>query len=144
MDPPVLPHLEGTTLSDRLVRFPQDLPDHPLVLVVGFTHGARHDVGAWKAALAGQDIPFLSLPTAATDLNAGDMVEVAQAMRAHVPREGWDQVVQIHRGGQALQRMFGWQADVFAKLARVMPDGKVVSRQDVGPFTEQALLTFLG
>ncbi len=139
-----LPVLEGITLSGRAVCLPRDLPEVPLVLVVGFTHGARHDVGAWKAALAGRGIPFLSLPTAATDLDTGDMAGVAQAMRAHVPMEGWDQVVQIHRGGPALQQTFGWPADVFAKLARVMPNGDVVSRHDAGPFTEQAFLAFLG
>ena len=139
-----LPDLEGTTLSGRPVRFPQDLPAHPLVLVMGFTHGARHDVGAWKAALAERGIPFLSLPTAATDLAPSDMLEVAGAMRAHVPREAWDQVVQIHRGGAALRRLFGWQADVFAKLVRVTHDGDVLARHDSGPHTEQALSVFLG
>ena len=142
--PDHLPDLEGTTLSGRLMRLPQDLPAHPLVLVMGFTHTARHDVGAWKAALAEQGIPFLSLPTVATDQGPGDMVEVAQAMRMHVPRESWNQVVQIHRGGEALRCEFNWKVDVFAKVLRVASDGGVVARHDAGPFTPEALATFLG
>ncbi|MDP1830884.1 MAG: hypothetical protein Q8K67_02410 [Geothrix sp.] len=139
-----LPDLEGTTLSGRLMRLPQDLPAHTLVLVMGFTHGARHDVSAWKAALAERGIPFLSLPTAATDLAASDMVEVAGAMRAHVSREAWDQVVQIHRGGEVLRREFGWKVDVFAKVLRVAPGGGVVARHDSGPFTPGAFSAFTG
>jgi hypothetical protein len=115
-----------------------------VVLVIGFTHGARHDVGAWKTALAERDIPFLSLPTAGTDVGAEDMVAVARAMRIHVPRETWDQVIQIHRGGEALLRIFGWQADVFAKLVRVTCDGAVVSSHGAGPFTDEALAAFFG
>ena len=139
-----LPSLEGTTLSGRTVGFPADLPETGLVLVIGFTHAARHDVGAWKAALAERGIPFLSLPTAATDTDAGAMESVAQAMRAHVPRAGWDHVVQIHRGGEALRRQFGWQADVFAKVARVGRGGLVLSCHGSGPFTEAAISAFLG
>ncbi len=139
-----LPSLEGTTLSGRIVRFPADLPEAGLVLVIGFAHAARHDVGAWKAALTERGIPFLSLPTAAMDQEAVDMAAVAQAMRAHVPRPAWEQVVQIHRGGEALRRQFGWQADVFAKVVRVGCDGAVLSCHGSGPMTEAAISALLG
>ncbi|MBK9797322.1 MAG: hypothetical protein IPP58_12655 [Holophagaceae bacterium] len=139
-----LPDLEGTTLSGRPASFPRDLPEAGLVLIIGFTHEARHDVGAWKTALAAGGIPFLSLPTAAMDTDAGAMESVARAMRAHVPGTVWDQVVQIHRGGEALKQRFGWQADVFAKLVRVTGGGKVEARHDAGPFAEAALRAFLG
>lgn len=144
MDSPALPSLEGATLSGRLVRFPEGLPDHPLILVVAFSHGARHDVGAWKAALAARGIPFLSLPTTATDLTAADTVEVARAMRVHVPREAWERVIQVHRGGEALRREFNWKVDGFAKVLRVTRDGEVLARHDAGPFSEQAFATFTG
>jgi hypothetical protein len=140
----LLPDLEGTTLSGRPVHFPQDLPKSGPVLVIGFTHAARHDVGAWKAALAGAGIPFLSLPTAATDTPAESMESVASAMRAHVPCAGWDQVIQIHRGGQAMKQRFGWQADVFAKVLRVTGEGEVLARHDEGPFSRDAFSAFLG
>lgn len=139
-----LPPLEGTTLSGRRVQVPQDLPGTGLVLIIGFTHGARHEVGAWKAALAERGIALLSLPTAARDTAPESMASVAEAMRAHVPSSAWDQVVQIHRGGEALQRAFGWQADVFAKLLRVTREGDVLSRHDEGPFSRDALAAFLG
>lgn len=139
-----LPSLEGTTLSGRRVRFPEDLPGADTVLVIGFTHGARHDVGAWKAALAARGIPFLSLPTAETDTAPESMAGVAEAMRAHVPSGAWSQVVQVHRGGEALKKAFGWQADVFAKLLRVAREGDVLARHDAGPFNAEALAAFLG
>ncbi len=139
-----LPPLEGTTLSGRRLRFPEALPEEGLVLVIGFTHDARHDVGAWKAALAARGIGFLSLPAAARDTAPESMASVAEAMRAHVPSDAWEQVVQIHRGGEALQQAFGWQADVFAKLLRVTREGGVLSRHDEGPFSEEALAALLG
>jgi len=140
----LLPHLEGTTLSGRTVHFPQDLPGSGLVLVIGFTHGARQDVGTWKQALAERGVPYLSLPTAATDTTAPAMAGVAEAMRAHLPSALWEQVVQVHRGGPELQRLFGWQADVFAKLLRVTGEGLVLSRHDAGPFSQAALAALLG
>jgi len=111
--------------------------------VVGFTHGARHDVGAWKAALAERGISFLSLPTAARDTTPESMAGVAEAMRAHVPSGVWEQVVQIHRGGEALCQAFGWEGDGFAKLVRVTGEGAVVVRHDAGPFSNAALAAFL-
>jgi len=139
-----LPSLEGTTLSGRRIRFPADLPGAGVVLVIGFTHDARHDVGAWKAALAERGIPFLSLPTAARDTTPESMAGVAEAMRAHVPSGAWEQVVQVYQGGEALKTAFGWQTDVFAKLLRVTREGKVLARHDAGPFSGDALAAFLG
>ena len=140
----LLPPLEGTTLSGHTLHFPDDLPAAGLTLVIGFTHGARHDVGAWKVALTERGIPFLSLPSAAVDTTVEAMAGVAEAMRAHVPSGVWDQVVQIHRGGEALKKAFGWQADVFAKLVRVAGGGEVLARHDAGPFSGDALAAFLG
>jgi hypothetical protein len=112
--------------------------------VIGFTHDARHDVGAWKTALAGQGVPFLSLPTAAVDTTAEQMEGVASAMRKHVPSPDWDQVVQIHSGGEALRRVYSWRADVFAKVLRVTGAGEVLARHDAGPFSGAALTAILG
>ncbi len=142
--PDRLPPLEGTTLPRHTLQFPEDLPEAGLVLVIGFTHGARHDVGAWKVAFAERGVPFLSLPTAERDTAPESMAGVAEAMRAHVPSGAWDQVVQVHRGGEALKEAFGWHADVFAKLLRVTREGEVLARHDAGPFSRAALAAFLG
>jgi hypothetical protein len=142
--PTPLPHLEGAALSGRAVRFPADLPGHALVLIVGFTHGARGDVGAWKAALEARGIPFLSLPVAAVDQAPVDMMQVGRAMRSHLPREAWDGVIQIHKGGEALRLAFGWKPDGFAKLLRISPEGLVAASHDAGPFSPEALEALLG
>jgi hypothetical protein len=139
-----LPHLEGTTLAGRRVRFPQELPTSGLILVIAFTYAARHDVGAWKTALTGRGVPFLSLPTAAMDTEVEALNSVAEAMRAHVPAGAWDQVVQIHSGGEALSRVYLWQVDVFAKVLRVTGEGEVLARHDAGPFSGAALAAILG
>jgi hypothetical protein len=144
MQQDLLPTLEGTTLSGRRIYFPQDLPASGLILVIGFTHDARHDVGAWKFALAGRGVPFLSLPTAAVDTLAEQLEGVARAMRKHVPSPAWDQVVQIHSGGEALRRVYSWQVDVFAKVLRVTGEGEVLARHDEGPFSDAAAAAILG
>jgi hypothetical protein len=127
-----------------VVRLPQDLPGHPLTLVVGYTRAAGPDVDAWGKALTGQGLPFLSLPAAAVDTLAGDMEGVAAVMRLQVPRRAWDQVVQIHQGGAAMRRQFGWQVDAWAKVLLVGSDGAVLSRHDSGPFSEAVFLAWLG
>ncbi len=139
-----LPDLEGMTLSGRRVRFPQDLPAEGLVLVVGFTHAARHDVGAWKVALAAAEQAYLSLPTSAVDTVPERLEGVAEAMRVHVPSKAWDQVLQIHRGGPTLLAAFGWEPDVCAKVLRVASDGTVRAHHGHGGFTPEALERLLG
>lgn len=134
-----LPDLEGTTLSGRRVRFPQELPAEGLVLVIGFTHAARHDVGAWKVALATTEQPYLSLPTSAVDTVPERLEGVAEAMRAHVPSAVWPQVLQIHRGGPALLGAFGWEPDAGAKVLWVSREGDVRARHDHGGFSPEAL-----
>lgn len=144
MSTAVLPLLEGTDLSGRSLRLPRDLPPGEVVLVLGFAHGARHDVAAWKVALAGRGVPYLSLPTSAHDRPAEDMAEIAEAMRARTPREAWAGILQIHRGGEALLRTFDWQADASAKVVRVGPGGAVLARHGAGAFSPAALEEVLG
>jgi hypothetical protein len=101
-------------------------------------------VGAWKGALGEQGLAFLSLPTAAMDTDVQAMASVASAMRAHVPSAVWDQVIQIHQGGEALLREYSWQVDVFAKVLQVTGQGEVLAHHGVGPFSREALTAFLG
>jgi hypothetical protein len=78
------------------------------------------------------------------DTLAEEMEGVAAVMRLHVPRKSWDQVVQVHQGGQALRRQFGWQVDAWAKVLRIAERGQVLSHHDSGPFSEAAFLAWLG
>lgn len=126
------------------MRLPEDLPESGLVLLFGFIHEARQDVGAWKRALTERSTPFLSLPTAADDLSAESMAPVAVAMRTHTPPAAWEGIVQIHQGGPALQKTFGWSPDAFAKVLRVGTGGEILGRHDVGPFSKAALDQVLG
>ena len=97
-----LPHLFGTTLSGLSRQYPADLPETPVALVFGFAHEARHDVARWKRELEARGLPYLSLPSTVDDVPAPALLGIAEAMKAHVPPEAWDRIVQIHRGAGAL------------------------------------------
>lgn len=135
---PLLP-LRGTTLSGRAVRFPQDLPESPVALILGFAHEARHDVGRWKRALEALGLPFLSLPTTVDDVPARAMAGVAEAMKAHVPAGAWEGIIQIHHGGGALADDMGWLHDPHAKVLVTDRQGLIHASHGNGEFSEEAL-----
>lgn len=114
-----------------------------MVLVFGFQHGARRDVGTWKRALAEAGADFLSVPIASENQPADALESVAHAMRAHVPAAAWDGVLQVHEGGPALLQTFGWSADFDAKVLVTDRTGAVFASHGVGPFTPTALQAML-
>jgi hypothetical protein len=134
-----LPHLFGTTLSGHPRQYPADLPETPVALVFGFSHEARHDVGRWKQALADRGLPFLSLPSTVDDVPAHAMAGIAEAMKAHVPVEARDAIVQVHRGAGALMEALGWRRDLHAKVLVTDRSGDILASHGSGAFTEEAL-----
>jgi len=139
----LLPPLRGFRLSGTAVEIPSGLPPGKTVLVFGFQHGARRDVGVWKRALTEAGADFLSVPIASQDQPASALESVAHAMRAHVPAAAWDGVLQIHEGGPALLRIFGWSPDLDAKVLVTDRTGVVFASHGEGPFTSSALQAVL-
>jgi hypothetical protein len=133
-----LPHLFGTTLSGQPRQFPADLPETPVALVFGFAHDARQDVGLWKRALAGAGHPFLSLPSPVDDVQPSALAGIAELMRAHVPEEGWDGIVAVHRGAGALMESLDWRHDAHAKVLVTDRGGAILASHGHGPFSEEA------
>ncbi len=134
-----LPHLFGTTLSGQPRQYPADLPEKPVALIFGFAHAARGDVGLWKDALADRGLSFLSLPTTVDDVQPHALTSIAEAMRAHVPAEAWDGIVQVHRGGGALLDALGWRHDLHAKVLVTDRRGDVLASHGHGAFNDEAL-----
>lgn len=134
-----LTHLYGTTLSGQPRQFPADLPEKPVALILGFAHAAREDVGRWKAALEALGLPYLSLPATVDDVQPHALDSIAEAMRAHVPRDGWDGIIQVHRGGGSLLEALGWRHDLHAKVLVTDRSGHVLASHGHGPFSDEAL-----
>ncbi len=134
-----LPPLRGTSLAGRLVHLPQDLPETPVALLLGFAHESRHDLGRWKRALDGHGLPWLSLPATVEDVPAHALVGVAEAMKAHVPQEAWDSIVQVNHGGGALMEAMGWRHDPHAKVLVTDRSGHVLASHGDGEFSDEAL-----
>lgn len=133
-----LPHLFGTTLSGLSRQYPADLPETPVALVFGFAHEARHDVARWKRELEARGLPYLSLPSTVDDVPAPALLGIAEAMKAHVPPEAWDRIVQIHRGAGALLEALGWRRDLHAKVLVTQRRGDALASHGSGPFSEAA------
>lgn len=134
-----LPHLFGTTLSGLPRQYPADLPDSPVALVFGFAHEARNDVARWKRALEERGLPYLSLPSTVDDVPAPALLGIAEAMKAHVPPEARDRIVQVHRGAGALMEALGWRRDLHAKVLVTHRGGDTLASHGSGPFSEAAL-----
>lgn len=133
-----LPHLFGTTLSGQPRQYPADLPDTPIALVFGFAHESRHDVGRWKRELEARGLPYLSLPATVDDVPAHAMQGIAEAMKAHVPVEARDGIVQIHRGAGELMEALGWRRDLHAKVLVTSRRGDLLASHGSGEFSEAA------
>lgn len=131
--------LRGTSLAGRACLFPQDLPERPVALILGFAHESRHDVQRWKRALDRFGLPWLSLPSTVEDVPARALVGVAEAMKAHVPEEAWDTIVQVHHGAGALREAMGWRHDPHAKVLVTDRSGHVLAMHGDGEFSPEAL-----
>lgn len=138
----ILPALQGTDLSGNAVAFPRDLPLVPTVLIFGFQHDSRQDVNAWKRALDGAGVPWMSLPTPPENVPPQAVAGAAAAMKAHAPEGSWSRTVLINVGGPELLSTFGWTADLTAKVLLVLDDGTVLYTHG-GPFTDQAAAALL-
>ncbi|MFN8011306.1 MAG: hypothetical protein U0P81_07865 [Holophagaceae bacterium] len=133
-----LPHTFGITLSGQPRQFPADLPETPVALVFGFAHEARHDVARWKRELEAHALPHLSLPATVDDVPAHALAGIAEAMKAHVPAEAWDGIVQIHRGAGTLMEVLGWRRDLHAKVLVTDRGGGILASHGSGAFCDEA------
>ena len=137
-----LPPLQGTDLAGNPVAFPKDLPAVPTVLLFGFQHDSRADVKAWKRALDGAGVPWMSLPTSPENVLAEEVGDVAEAMKSQAPEAAWARTVLVQTGGPDLLKAFGWQPDLCAKVVLVLEDGSVLFAHS-GPFSDEAVTALL-
>ena len=133
-----LPTLTGTALDGTTLRLPAELPPMATVLLFGFQHEARADVGAWKRALDGAGLPWMSLPVVQEGTDPASLSGVIQAMKHHAPERDWGHTVLVHEGGTGLLLAFGWVPDASAKVVLVEPDGTVLASH-AGPYSDAAV-----
>ncbi len=133
-----LPDLLGTALDGASLRLPSDLPPMATVLLFGYQHEARQDVGAWKRALDAAGLPWMSLPVVQDGTDPASLAGVVQAMKHHAPERDWGHTVLVHEGGTALLMAFGWVPDATAKVLLVEADGTVLARH-AGPYSDAAV-----
>ncbi len=134
----LLPDLHGTALDGTVLVLPRDLPPMATVLLFGFQHEARQDVGLWKRALDAAGIPWMSLPVAQEGTRVEALQGIATAMKHHAPERDWAHTVLVHEGGTALLMATGWVPDAFAKVLLVDGDGEVLYHHG-GPCTDAAV-----
>ncbi|HJV21050.1 MAG TPA: hypothetical protein VJ570_00070 [Holophagaceae bacterium] len=134
----LLPDLHGTALDGTALVLPRDLPPMATVLLFGYQHEARQDIGLWKRALDAAGIPWMSLPVAQEGTPAEALEGIAAAMRHHAPERDWGHTVMVHEGGTALLMATGWVPDAFAKVLLVDGDGEVLFHHG-GPCTDAAV-----
>ncbi len=108
------------------------------VLLFGFQHEARQDLGAWKRALDAAGLPWMSLPVAQEGTDPEALASIAKAMKHHAPERDWERTILVHAGGTALLMAFGWVPDLFAKVLLVEGDGTVLY-QHGGPYSDGAV-----
>jgi len=134
----LLPDLTGTALDGTTLRLPAELPPMATVLLFGFQHEARQDLGLWKRALDGAGLPWMSLPVVQDGTDPASLTGVIQAMKHHAPERDWGHTVMVHAGGTALLMAFGWVPDALAKVVLVEPDGTVLASH-AGPYSDAAV-----
>lgn len=134
----VLPDLLGTALDGTLQRLPAELPPMATVLLFGFQHEARKDLGLWKRALDAAGLPWMSLPVVQDGTDPASLQGVVNAMKQHAPERDWERTVMVHEGGTGLLMAFGWVPDALAKVVLVEGDGTVLATH-AGPYSDAAV-----
>ncbi|MBI3131802.1 MAG: hypothetical protein HYZ13_10795 [Acidobacteria bacterium] len=134
----LLPDLHGTALDGTALVFPRDLPPMATVLLFGYQHEARQDLGLWKRALDAAGIPWMSLPVAQEGTPPEALERIALAMKQHSAERDWAHTILVHEGGTALLMATGWVPDAFAKVLLVDGDGEVLYHH-AGPYSDEAV-----
>lgn len=133
-----LPDLQGTALDGTALVLPRDLPPMATVLLIGFQHEARQDIGLWKRALDAAGIPWMSLPVAQEGTPPEALERISLAMKHHAAERDWERTVMVHAGGTGLLMAFGWVPDALAKVVLVEGDGTVLASH-AGPYSDAAV-----
>ena len=133
------PSVEGTALTGRLVRLPEDLWGAPALLLVAYRRGAQRDVDLWAAfvRLEAPGLRILEVPVIPAPIWRPFRGMIDGGMRGGVPRPQWSSVVTVYDDGVAVREFVGDRGAPIA-YATLLDAGGVVRELEAGGFSEDA------
>lgn len=134
------PTVSGTSLNKVETSIPGDLPQEPVILLLGYKQDSQFDIDRW---LIGLDMTQTTtkayeLPTIAGLFPRMFKTQIDNGMRRGIPKELWGGVITIYQDGESLQKMTGTENPNNARVILLNEDRKIVYFYDRG-FSVQAL-----
>jgi hypothetical protein len=133
------PSVEGTALTGRLVRLPEDLWGAPALLLVAYRRAAQGDVDLW-AAFARREAPglkVLEVPVIPARVWRPFRGMIDGGMRGGVPKPQWSSVVTVYDDGAAVRDFVGDRGRPVAHATLLDARG-AVRALETGGFSEDA------
>lgn len=103
------PTVQGESLAKAQMQLPNDFPDQPVILLLGYVQDAQFDIDRWLIGLDMKQVtvPFYELPTIQGMVPRMFKAQINNGMRAGIPESLWQGVITIYEGGEQVQQFTG-------------------------------------
>lgn len=105
----VFPTVSGQSLEKVTMTLPNELPQEPVILILGYVQNSQFDIDRW---LIGLDMTetrtkAYELPTIQGMFPRMFKTQIDNGMRRGIPKELWGGVITIYNDGERLQQLTG-------------------------------------
>jgi hypothetical protein len=103
------PVVSGTSLTGKTYDLPKDLPSQPCVLLIGYVQDSQFDIDRWILGLAQLKFEGCLYEVPAIQGLIPRLLKgrIDSGMRRGIPKEEWDQVINIYQDAERVAQFFG-------------------------------------
>ncbi|WP_394129443.1 hypothetical protein [Shewanella maritima] len=130
----VFPSVEGESLEQQAMRFPEDLAGEKTLLLIGYKQDSQFDIDRWLIALdmTETQVPVFELPTIQGLFPRMFSTMIDNGMRRGIPKPMWKGVVTIYKDGDQVQQLTGNQNPNNARVVLLDEQGNILFFYDQG------------
>jgi len=118
------PAFEGETLSGQKITVPTSGSGGPVLLILGFTHGANEQTSYWAKKIPKDLVPTYSVATLG---GAPKLMRrmILHAMKSNVPKDQQERFLVTYANDEKMKEAVGFKEPNEAYLALIAPDGSL-------------------
>lgn len=130
----VFPSVSGESLAKERVQLPQDFPQEPVLLLLGYVQQSQFDIDRWLIGLdmTQTQVTAFELPTLQGLAPQVFKPFINEGMRNGIPKEIWGGVVTIYQDGDQIQALTGNENPNNARVLLLNAQREIVYFYDRG------------
>ncbi len=128
------PTVTGQSLEKQPKQLPKDLPNEPVVLLLGYVQDAQFDIDRWFIGLDMTKTPVtaMEIPTIQGMFPRMFKTQIDDGMRSGIPKELWGGVITVYKDGAKLQQFTGNDRPNNARVLLLDSDRNIAYFHDRG------------